>query len=89
MKDKGVLFKNTRDIPNTKDALVQAMIRISEKAGFRCIALDGSQVIACFESWNLCHIHAGAKTTILGCLFLFHTAGGRSIDTCIRGPCAK
>ncbi|WP_231612356.1 hypothetical protein [Novipirellula galeiformis] len=38
MKDKGVLFKNTRDIPNTKDALVQAMIRISKKAGFRCIA---------------------------------------------------
>lgn len=38
LKEKGVLFKNTKGVPYTKDALVQAMIRISKKAGFRCIA---------------------------------------------------
>ena len=35
---EGTLFRNTRGLPWTKDALVQAMQTISDQVGFRCIA---------------------------------------------------
>ncbi|XZE53986.1 tyrosine-type recombinase/integrase [Planctomycetaceae bacterium SH139] len=64
----GALFKNTRGLPWTKDALVQAMQRISEKVGFRVIAYGArhsyatNALIRSVDTVSLSHL-MGHKST--------------------------
>lgn len=68
LKEKGSLFKNTRGVPWTKDALVQAMQRISGKVGFRCIAYGArhsyatNALIRSVDTVSLSHL-MGHKST--------------------------